>query len=49
MPNQYTALELKLFAFALGLSFLLILFGETREMCGLPPFLAWLMINRRQH
>lgn len=46
--REYTALEIKLFGFALALSFLLLLFGDTREVCAVPAFLAWLMINRRR-
>ena len=45
--RQYTSTEIKLFAYALSLSFVLLLFGETREMCAVPTFLAWLMVNRR--
>ena len=46
--KEYTPLEIKLFAFALVLSFLLLLFNETREVAAVPAFLAWLMVNRRQ-
>lgn len=48
MTKEYTPLEIKLFAFALALSFVLLLFGETREVSAIPAFLAWLMVNRRQ-
>ena len=48
MSSEYTELEITLFALALILSFLLLLIGETREVAAVPPFLAWLMVNRRQ-
>lgn len=46
--KEYTPLEIQLFAFALLLSFLLLMFGQTKEICAVPAFLAWLMVNRRQ-
>jgi hypothetical protein len=38
---------LRLFAFALGLSCALLYIPETRDVAGMPAFLAWLMVNRR--
>lgn len=45
--ENYSPSEIGLFAFALMLSFLLLLVGEPQEICAMPPFLAWLMLSRR--
>jgi hypothetical protein len=46
--KEYTPSEIWLFALALVLSFLLLLFGEPPDVCAVPPFLAWFMVNRRR-
>jgi hypothetical protein len=46
--RDYLPHEICLFALALILSFLLLLFGGSPQTCAVPAFLAWLMINRRR-
>ncbi len=48
MTKEYTALEITFLAFALLLSFLLLLLGEAPQASAVPPLLAWMMVNRRQ-
>jgi hypothetical protein len=45
--KEYSKAEIWLFALAIVLSFLLLLFGQAPETCAVPAFLAWLMVNRR--
>jgi len=45
--RSYSQREVWLFAYSLGLTCFLLFFPETREFSTLPPFLAWLMVNRR--
>ena len=47
LRRDYTAIEMKLFAFALSLSCALLFFGSSPNVAAVPAFLAWLMVNRR--
>jgi hypothetical protein len=46
MLPSYNRAELVLLGYALSLSCALLLFGSSPQIATIPPFLAWIMLNR---